>query len=290
MSTSFALPETQEQTTALVDAVVAGFAEVPAQDGWTAEPLDRSDVAAVEGQAVVVDVGGSHCFAVIARKSLVAAIDLEYPDRGLLGVLGPALESIVRALGGEVSAADATRATASDVRARLGDGDIAAVSVFDDGSLRATVVVGRIGSDGLSASVSVPRAPAMHAEAAASASAIASSVASTEEPVEPEMQSVSFAPIELGAQPAAGAPAPVGILSDVQLGVSVELGRARMSVREILRLTLGSVIELDRPAGAPVDLFVNGTLIARGEVVVIDEEFGVRVSEVIGYRADGLGR
>ena len=54
-------------------------------------------------------------------------------------------------------------------------------------------------------------------------------------------------------------------------------------IREILALTLGSVIELDRPAGAPVDLYVNGTLIARGEVVVIDEEFGIRVSEIIGY-------
>ena len=77
---------------------------------------------------------------------------------------------------------------------------------------------------------------------------------------------------------------PVTMLADVELGVTVELGRARMTVAEILSLTIGSVIELDRIAGSPVDVLVNGTLIARGEVVVVDEEFGVRVSEVIGYQ------
>lgn len=72
------------------------------------------------------------------------------------------------------------------------------------------------------------------------------------------------------------------LLHDVEMDVTVELGRTRMSVRNILGLTPGSVIELDRAAGAPVDLLVNGTLIGRGEVVVIDEEFGVRISEIVG--------
>ena len=74
------------------------------------------------------------------------------------------------------------------------------------------------------------------------------------------------------------------MLADVEMGVTVELGRARLTVAEILSLTIGSVVELDRIAGSPVDVLVNGTLIARGEVVVVDEEFGVRVSEVIGYQ------
>ncbi len=77
---------------------------------------------------------------------------------------------------------------------------------------------------------------------------------------------------------------PVSMLADVEMGVTVELGRARLTVAEILGLTIGSVVELDRIAGSPVDVLVNGTLIARGEVVVVDEEFGVRVSEVIGYQ------
>jgi flagellar motor switch protein FliN len=72
------------------------------------------------------------------------------------------------------------------------------------------------------------------------------------------------------------------LLRDVEMEVTVELGRTKMSVRNILMLTTGAVIELDRAAGAPVDLLVNGTLIGRGEVVVIDEEFGVRISEIIG--------
>jgi len=76
---------------------------------------------------------------------------------------------------------------------------------------------------------------------------------------------------------------PLELLSDVELGVTVELGRTRMLLREILQLAPGSVIELDRAAGGPVDLLVNNTLVARGEVVVIDEEFGLRVTEVVGY-------
>lgn len=75
----------------------------------------------------------------------------------------------------------------------------------------------------------------------------------------------------------------VELLHDVEMGVAAELGRTRMTVRELLSLQPGSVVELDRAAGSPVDLLVNGTLVARGEVVVIDEEFGVRITEIIGY-------
>ena len=71
------------------------------------------------------------------------------------------------------------------------------------------------------------------------------------------------------------------MLADVEMGVTAELGRCRMTVRELLSLTPGAVIDLDRAAGAPVDVLVNGTLIARGEVVVIDEEFGIRISEIL---------
>lgn len=76
---------------------------------------------------------------------------------------------------------------------------------------------------------------------------------------------------------------PIELLHEVEMGVTVELGRTRMLVRDILDLSPGSVVELDRAAGAPIDVLVNGTLIARGEVVVIDEEFGIRITEVIGY-------
>lgn len=70
-------------------------------------------------------------------------------------------------------------------------------------------------------------------------------------------------------------------LAHVEMEVTVEIGRTRMTVGELLSLTPGQVIELDRAAGTPADLFVNGTLLARGEVVVVDEDFGLRVSEIV---------
>ena len=93
-----------------------------------------------------------------------------------------------------------------------------------------------------------------------------------------------FAPLSGSKAPAGVAPGgPIELLHEVEMGVTVELGRTRMLVREILELSPGSVIELDRAAGAPIDVLVNGTLIARGEVVVIDEEFGIRITEVVGH-------
>ena len=80
------------------------------------------------------------------------------------------------------------------------------------------------------------------------------------------------------------------LLREVELGISVELGRSRMTVREVLGLAPGAVVELDRPAGSPVDVLVNGTLMARGEVVVVDDEYAVRVTEIVNTDpAVGLG-
>ncbi len=80
------------------------------------------------------------------------------------------------------------------------------------------------------------------------------------------------------------------LLRDVEMGISVELGRTRMTVQDVLSLAPGVVIELDRAAGGPVDVLVNGTLMARGEVVVVDEEFAVRVTEVISSDTDSRQR
>ncbi|GEM_PF-2122218 len=84
------------------------------------------------------------------------------------------------------------------------------------------------------------------------------------------------------------------MLLDVGMRVTVELGRTNMSIRKILALTRGSVIELNKLAGEPVDVFVNDTLIAHGEVVVVGEKFGVRVTELVnvarGLSLAGLSR
>ena len=73
----------------------------------------------------------------------------------------------------------------------------------------------------------------------------------------------------------------IDLLKDVELNVKIELGRSEMSVEEILKLNNGSVVELDKLAGDPVDILVNEQLIARGEVLVLNDNFCVRVNEII---------
>ena len=80
----------------------------------------------------------------------------------------------------------------------------------------------------------------------------------------------------------------VPLLLDVPLTLTVELGRATQLVQYILGLGEGSIIELNKQAGEPVDLLVSGKLIAKGEVVVIDENFGVRVTNIINNSAEKL--
>lgn len=76
-------------------------------------------------------------------------------------------------------------------------------------------------------------------------------------------------------------PANMGMLMGVHLNLTVELGRTNLTVRQVLDLQKGSVVELDRVAGEAVDVYVNDRLIARGDVVVVDDKFGVRITELI---------
>lgn len=90
---------------------------------------------------------------------------------------------------------------------------------------------------------------------------------------------------EIGSssQPEAAVLPPGGmkVLYDVEMTLTAEIGRARMPIREVLGLTPGHVLELDRAAGSPADIMINGHLIARGEVVVMDEDYAVRVTEIV---------
>jgi flagellar motor switch protein FliN/FliY len=94
-------------------------------------------------------------------------------------------------------------------------------------------------------------------------------------------QPVAPTPAATGSVPRPG----IELLHGVAMDVTVELGRTRLSVRELLALTPGDVLELDRAAGSPADLLVNGRLIARGEVVVVDENFALRVTEIVANAA-----
>jgi flagellar motor switch protein FliN/FliY len=86
------------------------------------------------------------------------------------------------------------------------------------------------------------------------------------------------------ASPTAGATASghgLDLLRSVPMEVTAEIGRTRMTIQELLGLTPGAVVELDRPVGSPADVLVNGRLFARGEVVVVDEDFAIRITEII---------
>ncbi|MCB1199179.1 MAG: flagellar motor switch protein FliN [Leptospiraceae bacterium] len=96
------------------------------------------------------------------------------------------------------------------------------------------------------------------------------------------MNPVNFPSLQASASSNQQLPPNFELLLDVQMVMTVELGRTRKYVKDILGLGEGSIIELDKLAGEPVDLLVNGKLIAKGEVVVIDENFGVRVTDIVG--------
>jgi flagellar motor switch protein FliN/FliY len=77
-------------------------------------------------------------------------------------------------------------------------------------------------------------------------------------------------------------PANLNLVLDVPVSLAIELGSCQLPMREVLQLCAGSVVQLEKAADAPVDLRVNGKLIARGEVVVIEDRYGVKITEVIG--------
>lgn len=151
------------------------------------------------------------------------------------------------------------------------------------------VVAESSGAAGAAAAADAQAQAAQAAQAQAEQAAQAAQAA----PAAPVVQPVPVTPIPdpvpaaaSGFRPMAGTVTPlVGrgleMLHGVDMEVTVELGRTRMTVRDLLALTPGHVLELDRAAGSPADLLVNGRLIARGEVVVVDEDFGLRVTEII---------
>jgi len=73
----------------------------------------------------------------------------------------------------------------------------------------------------------------------------------------------------------------IDAILDVPITISMEIGRSRINIRNLLQLNQGSVVELDRLAGEPMDVLVNGTLIAQGEVVVVNEKFGIRLTDIV---------
>ena len=139
--------------------------------------------------------------------------------------------------------------------------------------------------------IAAAAAPPPAAPAAAPASAPAAAAAAPAsngygaQPMQPHVasnvpvQSAQFTP--LSTVPVQVNDANIGLILDVPLQLNVELGRTKKSIKEILDLTKGSIVELDKLAGETVDIMVNGKYLAKGEVVVIDENFGVRITEIV---------
>lgn len=86
---------------------------------------------------------------------------------------------------------------------------------------------------------------------------------------------------ELKDESVSGSDVNLDVVLDIPVNLSMEIGRTRISIRNLLQLNQGSVVELERLAGEPMDVLVNGTLIARGEVVVVNEKFGIRLTDII---------
>ncbi len=95
-----------------------------------------------------------------------------------------------------------------------------------------------------------------------------------------------FEPVPAALTPTARVPSGLSLesLGDIELDVTLELGRAEVTIEELLQLRAGSVLSLDKAAGEPIDILANGRLVARGEVIVVEGKFGVRLCEVIAQR------
>jgi len=96
-------------------------------------------------------------------------------------------------------------------------------------------------------------------------------------PEKAEFQNMQPAPVNKDASPDVN----LDVILDVPVTLSMEVGRTRIPIRNLLQLNQGSVVEFDRAAGEALDVFVNGTLVAHGEVVVVNEKFGIRITDVV---------
>jgi flagellar motor switch protein FliN/FliY len=260
------------------DALALAAAEAAAAVLPAAEPLLASaaqpgteHVTGLFAGAAVTDVGGavSGRIAVLVGEELMAAL-ASSPLGGLdlAAAAQPALDAAAAVLG---AAAGAARQVELElVLADLG-GDFTVVPLIGSGVAAALLIP----VDALARAAGA--GPGRPDDTGAAAPAFEA------DPV------ASPAPPAVHAVPDPTAPVNghrgIEMLHGVDMEVTVELGRTRMAVRDLLALAPGAVLELDRAAGSPADLLVNGRLIARGEVVVVDEDFGLRVTQILDESA-----
>ena len=266
-------PDDEEQQTIVIASTVAGQV-VQALNGQvfarsTAGLVVAIDEVAANSMAATLAEMDDPCMLLTGTVSGAKQLPIS------LVLPGTFLDILATAMAGAVSAPAAedvrsvTPAAASEFSFELTQEDIEAAELIEESEAREPVLatIGGSRQPGAQAAPPPPRQPT---------------------PIGPAASRARFAPLPEPDQPASRQG--IDLLAGLQMNVSVELGRTELTVSEVLGLGPGSVIELDRLAGEPVDILVNDRLIARGEVVVVDENFGVRVVEVVRRGADGEER
>ncbi len=231
----------------------------------------------------------------VVGESFATAMEAATGDASLTAATVPTLNAgagaISFAIGVGVNLAGAGE-IATDTLLTSVVGDFAAVPILENDALVACVVVRVVGDQPDSVPVpaaaatippATPPAPAMPAPPTLPPATVAASLTPETAGAHPAGTALhEFQPLGDGTGAAGVGPVrPLTLLNDVHMEVTAELGRRRLKVRDIVALQPGSVIELDRAAGSPVDVLVNGALVWHGEVVVVDEEFGIRVAEIV---------
>lgn len=261
--------------------LAAAVAEVAAPVLPSVNPLTLGPVqpgsphvtAAFAGGAIADLDGVPGSVAILIGKELVDALaSSPIGSLDVAAAVQPAIDAAAHRLGAQARAARTLDLDAPgfDISTELG-ASFSTVALIGIGIAAAILI-----PEGTLAGAREPLAPspddAVDQPLAASATATTTAT-TTDEPFVPAFGG-SVAP-----------PRGLELLHGVDMEVTVELGRTRMTVRELLALTPGAVLELDRAAGSPADLLVNGRLVARGEVVVVDEDFGLRVTEILDAAA-----
>lgn len=269
---------TAPDTTALVEQVAAIAAELlpsvtPLQMG-PVQPGSPHVAAAFAGGAIAeLDGGVPGAVCILVGKELVDALAASpIGELDVAAAVQPALDAAALQLGAHARAGRTLDLAADgfDITTELG-GEFHTVPLIGTG-IAAAILIPQATADG----AREPIDPAAMAEAPAAAPGEPSPALAALAESEPFVPAFGLAPA-----PARG----LELLHGVDMEVTVELGRTRMTVRDLLALTPGAVLELDRAAGSPADLLVNGRLVARGEVVVVDEDFGLRVTEIVDAAA-----
>lgn len=243
-------------------------------------------VTSLFSAAVVADLGGpiSGRVGVLVADELTSALSSSpMGELDLAAAVQPALDAAAAALGG--TAQPGRTIDLDDVVADMG-GDFTAVPLMGSTIFAAVLVpdstlqVAAAAPGAAAAPAAAPAAPAAAPQEAPST--LGEALGSVSQPALPP---VPGPPVEGNVRSIATGRRGIEMLHGVEMEVTVELGRTRMAVRDLLALTPGAVLALDRAAGSPADLLVNGRLIARGEVVVVDEDFGLRITEILDQSA-----